>query len=161
MIERRRLGRVGLVIVVVVSAACADDPAPRQAAAAPAPRDAQHQGITTPHGDHSPHHNGLVLMNGELHYEVLLSREGRHQIWFSNAVRDDLPASIARDVKMTVTRPNEAAETIALEIDEAGESWVAHGRPITAGETIVKLSYSVQGHPHEIEIPFLASGSSP
>ena len=100
-------------------------------------------------------------MNGELHFEVILSREGRHQVWFSNAVREDLPASIARDVRMTVTRPNEGPEVIALEIDDAGESWVARGRPITSGETMVKVSYSVQGHPYEVEIPFLSKGSAP
>ena len=154
--------RCGALVLWCASAiACADDPGPPQAAAKAPPRDAQHQGITTPHGDHTPHHNGIVLMNGELHYEVLLTREGRHQVWFSNAVREDLPASIARDVKMTVTRPNEPAETIALEIDESGESWIARGRPITTGETMVKLSYSVQGQPHEVEIPFLERGSSP
>lgn len=139
-----------------------DDPRPQQTnVASSAPKDAQHQGITTPHGDHSPHHNGIVLMNGELHYEVVLSPEGRHQVWFSNAVREDLPASIARDVTMTVTRPKEPDEKLALEIDDAGESWVARGRPITTGETMVKLSYSVQGQPLEIEIPFLTKGSSP
>lgn len=153
--------RAGLLITFCSIAGCMDDPRPQQATVATsAPKDAQHQGITTPHGDHAPHHGGIVLMNGELHYEVILSPEGKHQVWFSNAVREDLPASIARDVRMTVTRPNESAETIALEIDDAGESWVARGRPITTGETMVKVSYSVQGHPHEIEIPFLSKGSA-
>jgi hypothetical protein len=156
------VGRVGLVLTLVFSAGCMDDPRPPQtASASSAPKDAQHQGITTPHGDHSPHHGGLVLMNGELHYEVILSPEGRHQVWFSNAVREDLPASIARDVTMIVTRPKEPDEKVSLEIDDAGESWLARGRPITTGETMVKLSYTVQGQPHEIEVPFVAKGSSP
>jgi hypothetical protein len=145
----------------VLGIACVDDPAPPKPAASTTPKDAQHQGITTPHGDHSPHHGGLVLMNGELHYEVILSPAGRHQVWFTNAVREDLPASIARDVTMVVTRPKEAPETIALAIDDAGESWVAQGRPVISGDAMVKLSYSVQGHPHEIEIPFATRGSSP
>lgn len=149
------------IFILVITVGCMDDSRPAQPPPSAKPNDAQHQGITTPHGDHSPHHNGIVLMNGELHYEVILSPEGRHQVWFSNAVREDLPASIARDVTMIVTRPKEAAEAIALEIDDAGESWVARGRPITSGETMVKLSYSVQGQPHEIEIPFVSKGSSP
>ncbi len=135
---------------------CMDEPAPRSAApAASAPAsDAQHQGITTPHGDHSPHHGGIVLMNGELHYEVVLSRDGAHRVWFSNAVRDELPASIARDVRMVVTRSGEPDESLAFEIDEAGESWIARGRPVAGNNVMTKVSYVVHGAPHEIEIPF-------
>ena len=151
-----------LVLWCAGAIACADDPnPPKQDAATAAPRDRQHQGITTPHGDHTPHHNGIVLMYGDLHYEVLLNRDGRHRVWFSNAVREDLPASVARDVRMTVTRPNEPAEAIALEIDEAGESWTAQGKPVGGDGVMVKLSYAIRGEPHEIEIPFMEKGSSP
>ena len=31
-------------------------------------------GETVPHGDHNPHFGGLVLMNGDLHFEVVLAR---------------------------------------------------------------------------------------
>ena len=41
-------------------------PAPPPAEAAAKPKDAQHAGITTPHGDHSAIHGGMVLMNGDL-----------------------------------------------------------------------------------------------
>lgn len=94
-------------------------------------------------------------MNGELHYEVVFDRNGRHRVWFSDAVREDLPASIARDVRMVVTRPGEAPETLALDIDEAGESWIAQGRAVEGENVMVKVTYAVQGAPHEIEIPFL------
>ena len=78
---------------LVLAAACCAGGAAGPAANV-TPRDSQHQGITTPHGDHSAHHGGLVLMNGELHYEVVFDRDGRHRVWFSDAVREDLPASI-------------------------------------------------------------------
>ena len=42
-------------------------------------------------------------MNGEMHYEVVFDRAGKHRVWFSNAVREDLPASIASKVAMIVT----------------------------------------------------------
>src|SRR5688572_14682438 len=78
----------------------AESPPP---AAIQQPTDPQHAGITTPHGDHTPHHGGMVLMKGELHYEVVLDPNGRHSVWFSDAVREDLPASVASKVEMTVS----------------------------------------------------------
>ena len=116
------------------------------------PADSQHAGITTPHGDHSPHHGGIVLMNGEAHYEVVFDQSGKHRVWFSNAVREDLPASIASDVVMVVTPKMGATETFALKIDDSGESWVADAHPLASGD-IVKLTYKLRGEPLEIEIP--------
>jgi hypothetical protein len=154
MNERARVGRVGLVATMVLVTACSRETPPAPALNA-TPRDSQHAGITTPHGDHSPHHGGMVLMNGELHYEVVFDRAGSHRVWFTDAVRQELPASTARDVRMIVTRPDGPSETIALEIDDAGESWVASGRPVEGENVMVKVSYAVRGVAHEVEIPFL------
>ena len=152
-----RVGRVGLasLVGVVGLVGCSQTPAPPPPAANRTSSDAQHQGITTPHGDHSPHHGGMVLMNGELHYEVVFDAQGGHRIWFSDAVREDLPASTARGVRMTVARPGAPPETLALEIDDAGESWVARGKPVSGDDVIVKVTFVAQGSPHEVEIPFL------
>jgi hypothetical protein len=144
------------ISLLVVSIACSQPPASVPAPSSQLPAtDAQHRGVNTPHGDHSPHHGGMVLMNGDLHYEVVFDRNGEHRIWFSNAVREDLPASVARDVRMQVTRPDAAPESLALAIDDAGESWVAHGKPVSGDNVMVKVSYALQGVPHEVEIPFL------
>lgn len=124
-------------------------------AASGKPADPQHAGITTPHGDHSPHHGGMVLMNGELHYEVVLDPKGRHSVWFSDAVREDLPASVASKVEMTVLRPAAPAETLALSIDDSGESWIASGKPVSGEDVMVKLTFVARGEPLEIEIPFV------
>ena len=52
---------------MVLLAACSTKPADSVPPAASArPADAQHAGITTPHGDHSPHLGGMVLMKDEL-----------------------------------------------------------------------------------------------
>jgi hypothetical protein len=141
------LGCLGALIV-----GCSTPPAPA-AEPAPKPKDAQHAGITTPHGDHSAHHGGLVLMNGEVHYEVVLDRAGKHRIWFSDAVREDLPASQAAQVTMVVIRKGAPEETLALAIDDNGESWVAAGQPLAPGDVTVKVSYVLRGEPFEIEIP--------
>lgn len=144
--------RVVLLAALMIGAACSPKPAEPPLQAVNKPKDSQHAGITTPHGDHSPHHGGLVMMNGEIHYEVVFDQKGRHRVWFSDAVREDLPASIASNVVMTITPKMGAVETLALKIDDSGESWVADGNPLASGD-IVKLTYSIRGEPLEIEIP--------
>lgn len=124
------------------------------AAVAPAP-DPQHQGVVGPHGDHTPHRGGMVLMNGDIHYEVVFAKDGHHHVWFTDAVRSDLPASIATNLVMTITRTGEPDEVLTLAIDDNGESWVANGKPVTGGDAYVKITYALQGEPHEVEIPLL------
>lgn len=125
-----------------------------------APVDPQHQGMTEPHGDHSPHRGGMVLMNGDIHYEVVFARDGAHRIWFTDPVRSDLPASVASDVTMIISRPGEADEVLTLAIDDTGESWIARGRPVPGDDAYVKITYALQGEPHEVEIPFLIQTST-
>jgi len=143
----------GAIAVLVLTAACSSKPA-EPPVETKKPADAEHAGITTPHGDHSPHHGGLVLMNGEMHYEVVMDRAGRHQVWFSNAVREELPASVASKVTMIVTRPAASPEMLTLAIDDSGESWIAAGKPVSGDGVMVKLNYLIRGEPFEIEIPF-------
>ena len=94
-------------------------------------------------------------MNGEMHYEVVFDRGGRHRIWFSNAVREDLPASMASKVMMIVTRQGAPDETLALAIDDSGESWVAAGQPVAGDGVMVMITYVARGEPFEVEIPFV------
>ena len=149
-----------MVLALLVVAGCASEPTAPAPTVAAKPSDTQHAGITTPHGDHSPHHGGMVLMNGELHYEVVIDPKGRHAVWFSDAVREDLPASVASKVSMTVVRPNTAPEQLTLSIDESGESWVAAGQPVAGNDVMVKLAFVARGEPLEIEIPFIKENTA-
>ena len=142
------------VAVALLAGACSSKPVEPAAAPATRPSDGQHAGITTPHGDHSPHHGGIVLMKGELHYEVVIDSNGKHSIWFSDAVREDLPASVASKVEMIVTRPHASPEALALAIDESGESWIATGKPVAGNDVMVKVAFVARGEPFEIEIPY-------
>ena len=144
------------IVIAALAAACSKPPAP-PAEPAKKTADPQHAGITTPHGDHSPHHNGMVLMNGDNHYEVVFDRGGKHRVWFSDAVREELPASMASKVMMVIERKSGPPESIALTIDDSGESWVAAGQPVTGDDVFVKVSYEWRGAPFEIEIPFVVS----
>lgn len=145
------------VLLLAVCAAACTTPTESIPAATSPPADSQHAGITTPHGDHSPRHGGMVLMQGELHYEVVLDRHGKHAVWFSDAVRADLPASVASKVTMIVARPKVAPETLVLAIDESGESWIANGRPVAGSDVMVTVSVVARGEPFEVEIPLVTT----
>jgi hypothetical protein len=142
------------VLTAALAAACSKPAPPPAATESKKPADAQHAGITTPHGDHTPHHGGLVMMGGDLHYEVVFDAGGRHRVWFSDAVREELPASVAKDVTLIVSRKDAAPETLSLAIDDAGESWVASGRPVSGKDVWVKVTFSSKGEPFEVEIPY-------
>lgn len=149
---------VSCLAALALLTGCSNEPAAPSApapAAAAVPVDPQHQGMVGAHGDHSPHKGGMVLMNGDMHYEVVLSRDGAHRIWFTDPVRAELPASVATDVRMTITRPGEPDEVLPLSIDDSGESWIAKGRPVPGTDAYVKITYALQGEPHEVEIPFV------
>jgi hypothetical protein len=94
-------------------------------------------------------------MNGDMHFEVVFDRQGRHQVWFTDAVRADLPASVASGVTMTVVRKGAGPETLTLSIDESGESWWANGRAVEGDDVTVTVAYDVQGAPYQIELPFV------
>ena len=143
------------VALVGLLGGCTQPAPPAPVAEQTAPKDAQHQGITEPHGDHSAHHGGMVLMNGDVHYEVVLDPAGRYELWLSDAVRTELPASMASNVTVTVARPNAEPEILKLTVDDAGESWVGTGRPVTGDAVMVKVNYDLRGQPHEVEIPFV------
>jgi hypothetical protein len=129
-------------------------PPPNQAASATT---APVAGSAVPHGDHNPHHGGIVMMKGDdLHYEVVLDPSGRsHRVYFTDAVREELPASVASDVALTIKRDSESDENVGMQIDDAGESWVGHGRPVSKPDnTTVRLGFSIRREPYWIDLPF-------
>src|SRR5581483_2522612 len=100
-------------------------------------------------------HGGIVLMKGnDLHYEVVVEKSGRLQLFFSDALREDLPASVASRVNFVVKRPGEPDEPIDLRIDDAGESWIGLARAVTnPAATTVRVAFTVQGEPYWIDVP--------
>jgi len=96
------------------------------------------------------------MKGSDLHYEVVLDRSGRsYAVYFTDAVREDLPASLASDVTLTIHRPHAADEQIAMRIDDAGESWIGAGRPVaTAPDTTVRVAFTIHGEPYWIDVPF-------
>src|SRR5205814_6294123 len=133
---------------------------PAANAAAPAAAASAVAGSTASHGDHNPHHGGVVMMKGDdLHYEVVLDPAGHaHRVYFTDAVREDLPASVASGVAITIRRPHAADERVAMQIDEAGESWIGSGRPVEApAATTARVAFTIRGEPYWIDLPFAAA----
>jgi len=99
-----------------------------------------------------------MMKGDDLHYEIVLDPGGRaHRVYFTDAVREDLPASVASDVVLTIRRPRAAEERIAMQIDEAGESWIGSGGPIDApSATTVRVAFTIRGEPYWIDLPFTA-----
>jgi hypothetical protein len=148
------------VVAALILASCNRTAPPPPALNAVSPAAAASEGAgrsAVPHGDHTPHHGGVVMMKGEdLHYEVVLDPAGRdHRVYFSDAVREDLPASVASDVAITIKRPSEPDETVAMRIDDTGESWIGSGRSVAnPGAATARLAFSIRREPYWIDLPF-------
>jgi hypothetical protein len=139
-----------------LAAACsrAGHEAPAVSAPAPAAAPVPSSSGTIPHGDHNPHHGGMVFMNGDLHFEVTLGRDGGYRLYFSDAVREELPAATASGVTVTVTQKSAQPETVALHIDDSGESWIGHGGRVDDPAATARIAYTAYGKPYFIDVPF-------
>jgi hypothetical protein len=146
---------IAALTVLVCSAACrpAPDAAPPAAVAAPNTPPAS----AVPHGDHNPHHGGVVMMKDDMHYELVVDGAGRVQLFFTDAVREDLPASIASAASVTLRRNGSADEPIRLQIDPNGESWIGAGRPVAdRANTTAHVSFTIRNEPYAIDLPIAA-----
>jgi len=143
-----------MVLCAGLTAACGrGEQAAPALAVRPAGTAATPGGDTVPHGDHNPHFGGLVLMNGDLHFEVVLARDGSARVYFSDATRAELPAATASAVTITITQKSKAPDVIALHIDDSGESCVGRGAPIDDPAAMARVAYTSQGKPYFIDVP--------
>jgi hypothetical protein len=122
--------------------------------AQPVPAASSTQGSAMPHGDHNPHYGGIVLMNGDLHFEVVAGRNGACRVYFSDATRSELPAATASGVTVTVLQKSQPPDVITLHIDDSGESWIGRGRPVSDPAATIRVTYTAQGKPYFIDVPF-------
>ena len=147
----RAIALVAACAAAAASCSRGADATPQLAAPAistPAP------GATVPHGDHNPHYGGIVLMNGDMHFEVVAARDGACRVYFSDATRSELPAATASNVTVTISQQGRTPDAVALRIDDSGESWVGRGRPVGDGAASLRVAYMSQGKPYFIDVPF-------
>ena len=93
-------------------------------------------------------------MLGDLHYEVVLNPKGEHRVYFSDARRAELPASVTTEVSITVNHDPGVSEPLKADIDPSGQFWVAHGTPVENLSATARIAFTVEGKPYWIELPF-------
>jgi hypothetical protein len=143
---------VCLVAGLVVLTGCSREaPAPRTVIAA---SDAPATGMA--HGNHDPKYGGFVLMNGEMHMEIVAKEDGRYTVYFSDAARRELPATVVSDVKLGITRTGFRAEPVDLKISDTGESWEGKGGFVDDRDATLKITFLYQGKLCTSDMPFFA-----
>lgn len=112
------------------------------------------------HTDHAARHGGMLLMNGDLHFEVVFDPAGRHRVHFSDAVRAPLPASVAAEVTLTINRKGAVPEPLVLARAEDGASWVSSGKPLEFGaDDVARIAYTrANAKPYWIDVPITRPG---
>ena len=152
-----------IVVIAAVSTGCSNPEPSLTAAAASGKPELDETAIGDPHasaahGDHTPRHGGIVYMKGDLHFEVVLGRSGRHRIYFSDAARAELPAATASEVSLTISSASGREKTVKAEVDEVGESWIASARTNPGDDSTVRVAFVVGGEPYWIDVPYVETG---
>jgi len=149
-----KVRRVVLVSLVALAAAGLRMFTLRQAvAAAQSVSPASDSAWALAHYDHRPRQGGLVLMNGDTHFEVVLDTTGSYSVYFSSGVRTPLPATIASEVRIAVIPSGRPRETIAMEPDPTNSYWFGRGAPIADADAILRVGYTADTTPYWIDVP--------
>ena len=111
------------------------------------------------HHDHASQRGGTVLMNGDVHFEIVPDLGGSHAVFFSDAYRQAMPASAIQEATLEVMRSGEPPEVLSLRPGSPG-AWTAAGRRIDVAEVTLRFSYRERGgEPYSIDLPVSAPPS--
>jgi hypothetical protein len=150
------IARALTIVLIIAASGCGrEKSAPRTAIN---PMDATAAPVAgMAHGDHNPKYGGVVLMNGDLHFEVVANAEGTYAVYFSDAVRQELPASAVSEVRLSIVRPGFRGEPVEMKISDTGESWVGRGGNVDDRDTTLRILFNFQGQQRISEMPFFAA----
>src|SRR5450755_1211711 len=109
------------------------------------------------HGNHNPKFGGVVLMNGELHLEVVAKEDGNYTVHFSDAARQELPASVVSDLHISIKRPGFRGEPVDMKISDSGDSWEGKGGFVDNHDTMLSVAFTAQGKQCTSDMPFFAA----
>lgn len=145
-----------LIALLLASSCTREKPAPRTAVAAADSGAAPVAGMA--HGNHDPKYGGVVLMRGDMHLEIVAREDGHITVYFSDAARQELPASVVSDVKVTVTRPGvHGGEHVDMKIDDSGESWEGRAGYVQDHDANLAISYLFHGELQQTDMPYFAA----
>jgi hypothetical protein len=105
------------------------------------------------HGNHDPHHDGFVSMYLDLHIEVVVLAAGGVQLYYTDAVRAELPAAVVSEVEVQIERKRVKPETVTMSISAGGDFWQGRARPLTDPEAIIRVAFLFEGRPVILEVP--------
>jgi hypothetical protein len=107
--------------------------------------------------DHAPRHGGLVLMRGDTHFEIVLTRNGDSQVYFSDASRSELPASYASEVDLGLIGSGGERQNVPLRAARDGKMWTGRLNLTRDADAIVRVTYVAAGEqPYWIDVPLSA-----
>jgi hypothetical protein len=104
------------------------------------------------HGDHNPHHGGFVMMYQDLHFELVARPAGGVEVYYTDAIRNTLPAAIATDVTVEIERAGEQVEYVDMAISDSGDFWLGNTRPIENPQDIIRLGFLFDGTPLILDV---------
>jgi hypothetical protein len=96
--------------------------------------------------DHTPHHGGVVRMDGDLHVETAAAPDGRVRVYLSDLRRRPLPVRGVTG-SVTVLRPDGSLELPLRPGDDALE---ASGPPLAVGDVRVRVALVHAGRTVEL-----------
>ncbi|MEQ8407859.1 MAG: hypothetical protein RKH07_06245 [Gammaproteobacteria bacterium] len=109
--------------------------------------------LVTAHEDHGSRHGGFVMMFLELHFELVVPDEGGVQLYYSDAMRMELPAAVVSDVAIEIEREDYEIESVPMRISDSGDHWMGSSEPVDNPESIVRVAFLFQGEPFVLDIP--------
>lgn len=105
------------------------------------------------HGNHDAKHGGFVMMFLEMHFELVVGEEGGVQLYYSDPMRNDLPASVVADVTVEIERENKSIEFVPMIMSVAGDFWEGSSESLNSEKDIVRVGFLFQGEPFVLDIP--------
>jgi hypothetical protein len=91
-------------------------------------------------------------MWGSLHYEVVLPPSGNMLVYFTDEMRNDLPAAAVSRLRAEIVRPDRSIEPLAMSISANGDYWLGRSKPVTGVKSVIRLAFVHKGEQAMVEI---------
>lgn len=111
------------------------------------------------HGNHDAHHGGFVAMYKDVHLEIVVQPQGLVQVYYTDAMRKDLPASIASDVTVEIEGADRRTEPVTMAVSRSGDAWEGKTKPNVDGQ--LHLAFLLQGEPVVMHLPIASLKAKP